>query len=93
MTPGRFDIVLYLRSEDHSITQEFGNESQCLGLLGFYISSLSEAGVGDTVQDKFILTLLAEFTITVPNHFSLFAKGGLVVSSNMPFAIIYKGEA
>lgn len=43
-----------------------------------YQQRLSNAGgVGDTLQDKLILTLLAEFIIPVPDHFSLFANGAL----------------
>lgn len=43
-----------------------------------YQQRLGNAGeVGDTLQDKLVLTLLAEFIISVPDHFSLFANGAL----------------
>lgn len=43
-----------------------------------YQQRLSIAGV--TLQDKLILTLTAEFIISVPGHFSLFANGAFWVN-------------
>lgn len=58
-----------------------------------YQQRLSNAGgVGDTLQDKLILTLLAEFIIEVPDYFSLFANEAFrqtgCSGSDMPFTII-----
>lgn len=62
-----------------------------------YQQRLGDAGgVGDTLQDKLILTLLAEFIMSVPNRFSLFANGASwwagCSTSDILFTIIEKAE-
>lgn len=51
-----------------------------------------QEGMGDTLQDKLILTLLAEFIISVPDRFPLFVNEAWwqegCSTSDTPFTII-----